>query len=351
MVLALLEQEQGGIGLAVDQYIFENINKNPEQMGIPIVETLTASTDGTVYVDTNNAIAKQLTDDSFIVSYSDYAGVTGGVEEYGIIYIENITTSSYLGSGDVSSTTGNTQTAENRIYFDSNVSDEDTLEVAYFALGRGYSSGGSSDQTETLLRPDKTYTNSYEVREEIYRALINAMDYKSPINLAEAGWKYADRMFYDEYDMGGVGSGEDEEILDTDDSGLIFSPPRDESFPFIITEISVTIPEDETDNMVPNVSLEVDAQFDRDSTDKKDVGEGETAGTPHDRIPFRWSRIVYKSGDNGYRMKIRWGMVKTNRSKIYLYMDEAWPDGEGQDDDVAISISGYYMPIWGGDEP
>lgn len=305
-------------------------NRNPEEMGVFVVETGRTVSGDTV--TTRMAIAREITEDAIYHTRQD-EGLTeaNACEKYGILYMKY--GASYVTTADISSV------SENTITFIGDGLDGETLEIGYYAIGTGFQSGDSDDAEMTLLRPDTSQgggdtmsSDVYRRKKEIYHAFSNAMDFKSPIDFADNGYLWADRLCFDRVNLDGLSSWDI--MLDTseDDHTNDYLVEYDTNFPIIITEISLYIP-------TRDFCIKVNLNSDRAGSGDEDVGQG-TNGY----ICLDDSSCVYKQGD-GYHLELRTGNIKTKGLQV------KGSKGEGVTGTALVQVSGYYKPYWSKNSP
>lgn len=255
-------------------------------MGVYLEETVTVTVANTITVSCNiaNAMAKEF----WIYDPDNHGSYTKGVVK---LYNNTI-------SGDIYGLI--TGVSGKDITVSSAAAVNDSVTVGYFAAGTSVTS------TDQAPRPDLTWANSLTLYPQSVMSHANAMNYKSPANFVQAGYKWADKMFWRDITGANV-SASFTKLFDTGYTD--YKVDLDTFYPFFIEEIRILTEDDDLD-----VRIEI-SNGDRTTLDGSTylIQEG-----GNDYIDVSSSSCTYKTNDSSnYIVSIPLGYL-ADGVKIYL---------------------------------
>ena len=202
-------------------YKYSGIEQAPDNMGIYIEETVTATLNT---VGTSYFIAEDLPKEMWLHDPEGHSSYTSGIVKF-VLYNEDTPVDIYAEIDSIAS--GNVITVNAGF-----VGNGDEVTIGYYAFGI----------TPDSMCPDASanWANSNKARPETFQSHFNMLNIKSPHNLAQLGYKFADRMFYSSFT--------DSEFFGSLDIVMSVNKVRgnttadymvdyDQAFPFVIEEI------------------------------------------------------------------------------------------------------------------
>jgi hypothetical protein len=303
-------------------YKYNGINHPPEQIGIYIEETVTLA-DGSNQTGTTYDIATNMIKEQWLHDPDNNGSYNQGVVK---LYNETDSANIYSYIDTVSSSMITTTDYEGG---GETISVGEEVTIGYYAIG---TDNGSSDQ---ITNPSRTASASDYARPETFQSMFNILDIKSPRNLPQLGYKWADVLARKKILGSSITTNITSEayfdprtdILDDMD----WSVEIDTSYPMFLTEIR---------HIVDNKGLLVEPWI---ILGMRTTNQYFTEGG-NNYIDINTSSCTYKTNDaNVWINSLPLGLVACDSVNITMERDTF-----GLSDTVIVEISGWYRPRVGG---